>query len=64
MKRRTGMRLALLLGMGALAIQNATAGAAVAHGSNGYLVASVGQSVDVVKQRAYRDLPAKRWSRC
>jgi hypothetical protein len=46
------MRLALLLGMGALAIQNAAAGAAVAHGSNGYLVASVGQSVDVVKRRA------------
>jgi hypothetical protein len=52
MKRRTGMRLALLLGMSALAMQNAAAGAAVAHGSNGYLVASVGQSVDVVKQRA------------
>jgi hypothetical protein len=46
------MRLAVLLAVGALAIQNAGAGAAVAHGSNGYLVASVGQPVNVVKQRA------------
>src|SRR6516225_8447018 len=52
MKRSTGMRLAVLLAVGALAIQNAGAGAAVAHGSNGYLVASVGQPVNVVKQRA------------
>jgi hypothetical protein len=42
----------MLLGMCALAVQNAQAGSAVAHGSNGYLVASVGQSVEVVKQRA------------
>ncbi len=45
------MLLAVLLGMGVLAVQNAAAGAAVAHGSNGYLVASVGKSIDVVKQR-------------
>jgi hypothetical protein len=52
MNKSARMGLAVLLGLSALAVQNAHGGAAVAHGSNGHLVASVGQSVDVVKQRA------------
>jgi hypothetical protein len=41
-----------LLGMGMMMAQNSDAASAVAHGSNGYLVASVGEPLELTKQRA------------
>src|SRR5262249_50874898 len=53
MKRSTGMRLAVLLGMAALAVQNAKAGSAVAMGDKApYLVSSYGYLKRIAEQRA------------
>ena len=46
------MRFAVLLGLAALAAQNASAGSAVAWDGHGHVFSSVGYSVNVAKQRA------------
>jgi len=52
MKRRSGMRLVVLMGLVALAFQPAKAGSAVAWDGHGHVFSSVGYSVNVAKQRA------------
>ena len=52
MKRGARMRLAVLLGLVALAAQSAGAGSAVAWDGHGHVFSSVGYSVNVAKQRA------------
>ena len=52
MKRGAGMRLAVLLGLVALAAQHANAGSAVASDGNGHLSISFGHSKEVDEQNA------------
>ena len=52
MKRGARMRLAVLLGLVALAALSASAGSAVAWDGHGHVFSSVGYSVNVAKQRA------------
>ena len=52
MKRRSGMRLVVLMGLAALTVQQAKAGSAVASDGNGHLSISFGHSKEVDKQSA------------
>ena len=52
MKRRSGMRSVVLLGLAALAVHQTKAGSAVAADGNGHLSISFGHSKEVDKQSA------------
>jgi hypothetical protein len=51
MNRSTGMRLAILLGIGVLTAQNSKAGSAVAWDGHGHVAYSYGRSMEVEEQR-------------